>query len=159
MYLTTVHYADTYTATFDSARPISNQELVTAFFANPPGWINFLLELRNKLVSVFGLKTASDQDRDQQLKSFKAQPGQSLGLFKVIGRTDHEIIMGEDDKHLNFRISFALTCTSNTYAWSITTIVQFNNRAGRFYFFPVKPFHKLIVPAMLKSCVIHVLNE
>jgi hypothetical protein len=31
-----------------------------------------------------------------------------MGLFKVFSRTGHEVVIGEDDKHLNFSVSLFL---------------------------------------------------
>ena len=60
--------------------------------------------------------------------------------------------MGENDKHLNFKVSILLEkLEANNKSITISTIVVFNNWFGKLYFFPVKPFHKLIVPIMLKS--------
>jgi hypothetical protein len=56
--------------------------------------------------------------------------------------------MGEDDKHLNFRASVLKDKTNGTV--SLTTVVHYNNLWGRVYFFPVKPFHKIIMKALLK---------
>ena len=36
---------------------------------------------------------------------------------------------------------------------TISTTVEYNNWFGKLYFFPVRPFHKLIVPAMLKGII------
>ena len=66
------------------------------------------------------------------------------------------MILGEDDKHLNFRISL-LTENLNTEQIkkevTISTTVEFNNWFGKIYFLPVRPFHKLIVPRMLKAII------
>ncbi len=36
---------------------------------------------------------------------------------------------------------------------TISTTVQFNNHFGKLYFLLVRPFHRLIVPAMLKGII------
>lgn len=77
-------------------------------------------------------------------------------LFKVFAHTENEVIMGEDDTHLDFRVSLLLSPQQNEShprMRTISTTVKFHNRMGRFYFFPVKPFHRLDVPAMMKRIV------
>ena len=89
----------------------------------------------------------------KQLDSFKFEQGERVGLFKVFNRTTNEIILGEDDNHLNFRVSLLLEESENdksTKTITVTTLVIYNNWFGRLYFFPVKPFHKLIVQSGLK---------
>ena len=85
-----------------------------------------------------------------QLENFKFDPGERFKLFKVFTKTDDELVFGEDDKHLNFRISLLLDHNqTDKKTLAITTAVEFNNSFGRHYFLIVKPFHKLIVALIL----------
>ena len=62
-----------------------------------------------------------------------------------------EIVFGMPDKHLTFHA--ALWCgekESGGQTFTITTVVKFNNRLGRLYFFFIRPFHKVIIRSMLK---------
>ncbi|MGF1638030.1 MAG: DUF2867 domain-containing protein [Cyclobacteriaceae bacterium] len=128
-----------------------------AFFSGGPKWVGKLFILRNKIVSIFGLKTSGDNvSREKQLENFKCEPGEQLGLFKVFDKTANEVILGEDDKHLNFRVSLfldQLNTDTLTKDLTVSTTVEFNNWFGRLYFLPVRPFHKLIVPSMLKGII------
>ena len=100
-----------------------------------PKWVNWLMNIRNSIVRIFGLKTGKD-----------VKEGQTY--FTVIEQNENEIVMGETDKHLDFRTSI-LVDRANSFIY-LTTIVRFNNFWGRLYFLPVKPFHKLIVKSSLK---------
>jgi hypothetical protein len=148
-------YVDSYEGTInDKNNKICIVDIVKAFLKPSPKWVNGLLRLRNKIVSIFGLKTASNTNDSKQLDSFICEPGEQIGLFKVFSRTNDEVIMGEDDKHLNFRVSLRLDKHKNDHSKkviTVTTTVNFNNWFGRLYFLPVKPFHKLIVPIMLRK--------
>lgn len=128
-----------------------------SFFSSGPKWIESLFALRNRMVSIFGLKTPGNiTDRQNQLNNFKCEKGERFGLFKVFDKTENEIILGEDDKHLNFRVSLFLEEQKNELTkknLTISTTVAFNNWFGRLYFLPVKPFHKLIVPTILKGII------
>ena len=87
---------------------------------------------------------------------------EKLGLFRVFHRTDNEVILGEDDKHLNFRISLYKEDTPDSEGskhLTLSTTVVFNNWFGKLYFLPVKPFHKLIVPKMLKGIIRQIETE
>lgn len=100
------------------------------------------------MVSIFGLKTSGKlTDRQKQLDAFTCEPGEQLALFKVFNKTDNEVILGEDDKHLNFRVSLFLDhkkSETKKKTLTITTTVEFNNWFGRLYFLPVRPFHNLL---------------
>ncbi len=139
----------------DFGSSITSSDIGKAFFTSGPEWVGKLFALRNKIVSIFGLKTSGNiNDRKKQLENFKCEPREQLGLFKVFAKTENEVILGEDDKHLNFRISlFKEQCTDKKKMITISTTVEFHNWFGRLYFLPVRPFHKLIVPTMLKGII------
>jgi len=100
-----------------------------------PNWVNLLLKLRNNLVKVFGLKTGKHTDKEET-------------FFTLVKEKENEVIMGETDKHLNFRASTIVDKSKNKI--SIITAVHFNNIWGKIYFLPVKPFHKIIMRSLLK---------
>lgn len=141
----------------DSQHTLTSTQLGTTFFTSSPEWVGKLFDLRNKIVSLVGLKTAGKMsEKEQQLENFKCEVGEQLGLFKVFHKTENEVVMGEDDKHLNFRISLFFNSSSldlNKKELFISTTVEFKNWFGKLYFLPVRPFHKIIVPAMLKSII------
>jgi hypothetical protein len=151
-------YIDSFQGIFiDKNGNIDSTKIGKLFFASGPKWIDKLFAFRNKLVGLFGLKTSGKiTDRQKMLDNFKFEKGEQLGLFKVFDKTDGEIVLGEDDKHLNFRVSLFIdkqTENRTNKKLIISTTVKFNNWFGRFYFLPVRPFHKLIVPTMLKGII------
>ncbi len=153
----TYDYIDSFEGEFiDKNQTINSTEIGKSFFASAPKWVGKLFNLRNKIVGLVGLKTSGEViDRQKQLDNFRCEPGDRLGLFKVFNKTDNEVILGEDDKHLNFRVSLYIERTNNVdkKLLTISTTVSFNNWFGRLYFLPVRPFHKLIVPTMLKGII------
>ena len=153
-------YLDSFQGLFvdkeDKLRPI---DISKAFLLSSPKWVDRLFKLRNKIAGLFGLKTSGDiVDRQKASDTFKCEPGEQIGLFKVFGRTDDEVVLGEDDKHLNFRVSLFLDKSKDNKIQkrlTISTTVVFNNWLGRLYFLPVRPFHKIIVPTMLRGIIKH----
>tara|TARA_B100000674_G_C37619221_1_gene813493 strand:- start:164 stop:754 length:591 start_codon:yes stop_codon:yes gene_type:complete len=151
-------FSDSFESVFkDSQNTINITEIGKAFFTSGPKWVDNLFSLRNKIVSVFGLKTPGKvTNRAKQLELFKCNPGEQLGLFKVFSKNENEVILGEDDKHLNFRISIFVNQSKEETKKKhliISTTVEYNNWFGKLYFLPVRPFHKLIVPTMLKGII------
>jgi len=141
--------------TSDKDNFITPSSLGKSFFTSAPKWIQNLFEFREKLAKIVGLKTGKKKaERQKALDAFHCEPGQQLGLFKVLSKTDNEVILGEDDKHLNFRISITVErLNGDNKKVTLSTWVHFNNFFGKLYFIPVKPFHKLIVPSMMKAMV------
>ncbi len=152
----TYDYIDSFQGQFyDKYQNIGTTEIGKSFFSSGPKWIDKLFAIRNKLVGLFGLKTfGKTTDKQKMLDDFKCEKGEQIGLFKVFDKTADEIILGEDDKHLNFRVSLFINKQNETDKnLIISTTVKFNNWFGRLYFFPVQPFHKLIVPTILKGII------
>jgi Protein of unknown function (DUF2867) len=126
-------FADTYIT-----RTVSHPTAMAAaqhVFNSSPAWVTSLLNLRNRIVSVFGL-----------VHKPPAEIG-AIGMFPIVSQTADRVVLGFDDKHLDFRIVVNLRQAEN--AVLLTTLVQPHNVFGRLYLAVVKPFHRLIVPTML----------
>jgi len=136
----------------DKDNKIGIDEIAEAFMKPLPRWADWLMAMRNRIVALVGLKRSKKSYG--KINSAQFVPGKKVGFFNVYNRTANEVILGEDDKHLNFRVSLFLDHPEGDLSKKIvavTTIVTFNNWMGSVYFFFVKPFHRLIVPAMLKK--------
>ena len=108
-----------------------------------PRWIAGLMAMRNLLVKPFRLKIA---------------PGQtsrvSIGMFPVISESAAKVVLGLDDRHLDFRVLVEVEeLGMGRQVVSASTIVKTHNLLGRAYLAIVKPFHRIIVPAMLAQVV------
>lgn len=147
-------YIDSYEYTIiDKKNRIDIPEIVKAFAKPGPKWFEELFALRNKIASLFKLKTPAMVTKKEDNDSNKYEVGTQAGIFKVYDKTATEIILGEDDKHLDLRISLFLEQSKyneNEKKITVTTIVKLNNKLGKYYFFIIKPFHRTIVPLILK---------
>lgn len=135
-----------FTDTFSIRNHKDNIETIAhLIFGAMPKWVSFLMKLRNVLVKSFGLKTGSSKDHNTNLK-----PGDNMGFIQTFSVTNNEIILGADDKHLNFRVSVynSLEPKNNI---KVTTLVEYNNLFGKIYMSIIRPFHVLIVKHMVKQ--------
>lgn len=151
-------YTDCFEGEFvDREGKIGPPEVCISFFTSEPVWVKRFFQLRNSIVGKLGLKTPGEiTNRNSLLENFKCEPGEKIGLFQVLDRTANEVVLGENDKHLDFRISLYVDEHSEDPEKKkllIATTVNFHNRWGLLYFLPVKPFHKLVVPVMLKGTI------
>lgn len=146
-------HIDSYAASFRRSGEIAIEDIGKAFFLlKPPRWITALFTLRNGIAGFFGLKAGGKGGGQRLPGDFKLEPGERLGPFKVFSKSKTEVVIGEDDRHLNFRVSlFFEQQPANERTIVISTVVRFNNWLGRFYFLPVRPFHALIVRTLLKN--------
>lgn len=115
----------------------------------PPWWIGALVWLRNHAVKLVGLK-ASSARRQRAATEGKLMPGDHVGIFEVYERSPNEILLGGDDRHLEFRASILIERDRDRASAVLSTVVHYNSSLGRVYFFFVRPFHRLIVKAMLR---------
>lgn len=116
---------------------------IGGIFADPgPKWVSGLMALRNRIAGCFGLKTDAVPDDGKR----------RMGVFEVLEQTDSEMTLGENDKHLDFRVLLSLSQADSEgrKGVAVTTFVKYNNRLGRIYFLFVKPFHRVIVPVITK---------
>lgn len=121
----------------------SNPDLLARFILScQPSWIGWLTKVRDTIVACFGLKTAKHL----------ASLANRVGVFKVYSTNQNEIVLGEDDKHLDFRISVLCSReidSESSHQLVVSTVVQCHNRLGRAYLFVIAPFHRLVVKASL----------
>ncbi|MFG2718810.1 DUF2867 domain-containing protein [Streptomyces sp. NPDC048416] len=112
-----------------------------------PEWVHSLLTLRDKVMQPFGLHA---QER-VTAESIRVEAGAKLGPFRLLEVSDTEVLAGDNDKHLDFRTSFAVrkSATGTGTEGVCTTVVRFHRRAGRMYFMAIQPFHNLIIPRLV----------
>jgi len=122
--LWTFHRPGDFLDCYSVASPLSPRAAADRGLALP-GWAAALLRLRNALVRPFGLKTG----------------GAESPIFATCHESDTEVILGTNDRHLNFRIGLYRE-DGRIY---LSTWVHPHNAWGRAYLRLVLPFHILIV--------------
>jgi hypothetical protein len=114
-----------------------------------PAWVEALLTLRHLLVAPFGLKTSGRNEKP---------PRETIGLFPILTQTPERLVAGFNDKHLDFRVvvDVAASGTGAEAGQQVTatTLVRTHNLFGRLYLAVILPFHRLIVPAMLRKVAV-----
>lgn len=120
--------------------------LACFIFSNQPPWIAQLLSIRDFIVSFFGLKTA------RHLRSLKDD---RISIFKVYERHEDEMVLGEDDYHLDFRASVLVrkAYTGDASVEDVivlSTVVNCHNLLGKAYITIIRPFHTLVVKSSLR---------
>ncbi|WP_342029478.1 DUF2867 domain-containing protein [Vibrio sp. S9_S30] len=117
-----------------------------------PQWVNTLMDLRNRIVSVFGLKNLGRmRDLQSNKEAADYRVGDRVGIFTLHSINQQEVILEDDDKHLNVKVSFYLEAQRDNIQVHATTVVHVYNNLGRVYMLFVTPVHKIIVPSSLKT--------
>lgn len=124
-----------------TAAQLTAVEAATAIFDRTPGWVGALMNLRNLAVRPFGL-IGSESKLPKSARRY--------GVFPVVASADDYIILGLDDRHLDFRIVLEVAQGDRDLRKvTLATVVKCHNALGRAYLAVVTPFHRRIVPAML----------
>lgn len=139
-------FADNFLAMVDD-QDITLDQAARRSFDTSPKWIEALMAIRNVVVMPFGLRSGG-----AEVKRIKLLPKEEVfGFFPVIFQSPNEIILGFDDRHLDFRIRIYFQQIGDQKGMCASTIVKTHNLFGRVYLSVIKPFHRMIVPAMIKQ--------
>jgi hypothetical protein len=141
--LSRIDFADGYAGQADRTY-VDAEQAARAVFADPPEMVKCLMALRNGIVAPFGLKPSID---------FSDRGLGKIDVFPIISRTGAEIVVGGDDKHLDFRIWISIQPGLKGSEVTISTLVKINNLLGRVYLFVIMPFHKLLSRSLLQLAV------
>lgn len=135
-----------FTDTFSTTNHEDNLgRIASLVFATMPKWVQVLMKTRNTIVRIFGLKTEKPADFHADFKV-----GGYIGFFQIFSIESKEIMLGADDKHLNFRVSI-YNSDEEQFNIKMSTLVQYNNLFGRVYMTIIKPFHHIVVKIMVKQ--------
>jgi hypothetical protein len=143
-----VNLADAYSIELPIGTSQDPEVLARFIFSQLPPWMNGLMKIRDAVVAGFGLKTARKL-KEADIKNKENR----VGIFKVYSREPSEIILGEDDKHLDFRLSVLHSDTASRAGKQrliLSTVVHCHNRLGRMYIFIIAPFHRLLVQSSMR---------
>jgi hypothetical protein len=134
-----VDFEDAFAIDVDPALPADPNWWVKLILENPPKSVAAMMAARNLAMRPFGLKSGD-----------LTEDGES-DVFTPIASREHELLMGTDDKHLNFRGNVVVEPSEERLTLTFGTVVKFNNAFGRLYFLPVRPMHAhVVVPMMLR---------
>jgi translation elongation factor EF-G len=131
--------------------PLSQTQLTPsqvqyAIFNYLPKWVSGLMQLRNKLVRVFGFEVGQTSMKPT---SDELKVGDKAGFLTIIEKSDDEIISQADDKHMTFYLSGKKL--NNTVI--ISSLVNQKTGIGRIYVNAVLPFHYFIARIVINNAI------
>ena len=122
--------------------------LARAAFERPAGWIRAPTLVRDAVMSTVGVKSS------RAVGAAAAARGPVIGYFPLLSKSAEELVVGEDDRHLDFRAVILLrTGAAGGREMVAVTVVHCHNRLGRAYLTVIAPFHRAIVRANLERAV------
>jgi hypothetical protein len=110
------------------------------------------MKIRGVIASALGLKHVGAGDFSRA-PGANYQIGQRVGLFSVRSNEPNELIVGDNDKHLDFRISIYRSSVDGVDIVTVSTAVEIHNKIGKLYMLAVKPIHQLLARSMVQNAV------
>jgi len=128
-----------------AGRVLTAMEAARLTLGTMPGWIRLLVQIRNLFASLVGLKKGADRSLAAETR---------IGIFPLISQSESTVVLGLDDWHLDFRLVVDVEGdgAGGTRLRSMT-LVRRKNLFGKLYIGVITPFHRLIVPAVLRSAL------
>lgn len=122
--------------------------LARTLFERQAGWIRALTWVRDAAMATVGVKSS------REIGTAAAARGPVIGYFPLLSKSANELVLGEDDRHLDFRVAVLLrTGVAGERELVVVTVVHCHNRLGRAYLAVIAPFHRTILRANLERAV------
>lgn len=133
---------DSYELKLPSDAPRDARLLARAMLGKPSLFVDIAMRVRDVVVRPFGVKTSAEI-RNQTL-------GSHIDFSPVLSENNCEVILGEDDYHLDFRIELAVLSDETRRRFVVTSVVRCHNSLGRVYLHAIRPLHKRIATGALR---------
>jgi len=129
---------DSYAVLLPRQAPDDARVLARLALERPPAAFRLLMGIRDAVMKTVGVKTSAD------IRS-QADGSDRIDFFPVISGSAAEVVLGENDRHLDFRTAVTLVHEPDRRLLVSTTAVRCHNRLGRLYLAMIRPFHIVIV--------------
>ncbi|HEX8612180.1 MAG TPA: DUF2867 domain-containing protein [Telluria sp.] len=122
--------------------------LARTAFERQAGWIRALTRVRDMVMATVGVASS------RAVGLAGAERGLVIGYLPLLSKSATELVMGADDRHLDFRVTIQLRAdAANGRELLAATVVHCHNRLGRIYLATIAPFHRVIMRANLERAV------
>lgn len=120
--------------------------LARAGFERQAWWIRALTRLRDMVMTTVGVKSS------REVGMAAAALGPVIGFFPLLSKSAGELVLGADDRHLDFRLSIQLRAgAAGGRELVLVSVVHCHNWLGRTYVAVITPFHRVIAQASLEQ--------
>jgi hypothetical protein len=142
----TPNLADAYAVQLPDGASHDPEVLARFMLATQAPWIAWLTRWRDRIVVPLGVKTSAQLQAGGDTSAVRR-----VSFFRVYAQDATEILLGEDDVHLDFRLSVRCEQVDGARHQVVaTTVVRCHNLLGRVYLLVIAPFHRLVVRSTLQ---------
>ena len=144
-------FRDAYRAPL-SRSDLSVVDIFFSIFAHRPGWMNLMLIARNKVAALAGLDVPTTFEIMTMEKRDRYFVGEKIGPWPIFFLDSDELIVGRDNKHMDFRLSI-MKVYEDTPSVVVSTLCVVHNKFGQYYLSSIIPFHKLGLRRLIASAL------
>ena len=103
-----VNYEDRFCLILETKKKNDVDFIIVKLIKSIPKWFKFILNLRNAIVSIFGLKTGKIENVHENLENLNFKQDESIGDLFIILKEENHLIAELKDKHLDSRFSILI---------------------------------------------------
>lgn len=135
---------------------VSLREFLAGMLSYYPAWIKSLYAIRWGFVRLLGMTqewvTTAPKVRPEDIQ-FEA--GADATIFQVVRAEENNywVAMAEDSHLIAYLVVAIEHRPQEVTRFHVSTIVHYNNWAGPVYFNVIRPFHHIVVNAMMRAGV------
>jgi hypothetical protein len=138
--------------------PLSRGELgiVAIFlgiFAHRPLWMKLLLIVRNTVASLAGLDAPTVSEILHVESKDRYAVGEKIGAWPIFSLSEDEIVVGRNNKHMDFRLSVLKIPDGDGTSVVVSTVCTVHNLAGKLYLLFIVPFHRYGVRKLMANAL------
>ncbi|MBE7210241.1 MAG: DUF2867 domain-containing protein [Gluconacetobacter diazotrophicus] len=111
--------------------------------SDPPSGFRLLMRVRDTIMSRLGVKSSGEIGASAEGRG-------RIDFFPVLGRTEREVELGAEDRHLDFRTWLTIRGSGAERTFASTTAATAHNWLGRSYLAVIGPFHVAVVRSSLR---------
>ena len=123
--------------------------LARVAFERQAAWIRALTWVRDTVMATVGVKSSRAIGAAAAARGLKV-----IGYLPVLSKSAGELVMGGDDRHLDFRVGVQQRPgVPDGRELVVATVVHCHNGLGRTYLAVIAPFHRTILRANVERTV------
>jgi hypothetical protein len=144
-------FRDAYRAPLSSSA-VSVVDIFFGIFAQRPGWMNLMLIARNKVAALAGLEVPTTLEITMMEKRDRYFVGEKIGPWPIFFLGSDELVVGRDNKHMDFRLSI-MKIHDDSSCVIVSTLCMVHNRFGQYYLSAITPFHKAGLRSLMANAI------
>jgi hypothetical protein len=135
------------------------REFLAGFMSYQPAWVTALYGVRAVFVRLLGMRQHGlPRQKPLRPEDIPMTPGSAASFFTVRhAEEDHVWVVAATDTHLEATLAVVVEPTDGPQRrFHVVSMVHYRNWAGPVYFNVIRPFHHLVVGAMVRHGAHHV---